>query len=200
MPSPARSIFLGAINKAILLRVTANDYRLKPMRSDAKQAYYHASLAASVAAWESYVENSVRDFIAASADPLQVAHTGLHSIVDGHARLALKKFNTPTWENSRTLLFQNTGYDPIGDWVWVRRRLSSLAVKARLNEIVQVRHSFAHGFDIPALDWTTSPLGVVRLTSSGLRFNEQLFLHLGRETERGLKTHLGTVFGKRVVW
>ena len=77
-----------------------------------------------------------------------------YTIAQQAAERDLDRFNTPNWENTRNLLIQCTGYDPINDWIWNRGGMSGLQVHNRLNEILHVRHSFAHGFNIPAYDWT----------------------------------------------
>lgn len=44
------------------LRKTATDRRFRRTRHEEIQVYYHASLAAYVAAWNAYISNLVRDF------------------------------------------------------------------------------------------------------------------------------------------
>lgn len=121
MPSPARVKFTDAISRAELLCLKG---RAALFSRKQRQVQYHASLAASVAAWEAYIESVVRAFFAEIADPLQPKFTALHQIAISRAEADLKKFNTPNAKNSRELLFQWTGFDPINDWNWPARRLS----------------------------------------------------------------------------
>ncbi|MEH2169888.1 MAG: hypothetical protein V7K41_25205 [Nostoc sp.] len=91
---------------------------------------------------------------------------------------SLKQFNTPNADNSRNLLFQYTGYDPINDWVWSKRSMNALVTRQMLNDILQVRHSFAHGFPIPAFSWTQTPTGKVRLTAKAIKDVDALLQYL----------------------
>ncbi|NES24107.1 MAG: hypothetical protein F6K41_35655 [Symploca sp. SIO3E6] len=153
MPSPAAVKYGLASKKAQILRQTATDIRLRPVSRNQAQVYYHSALAAFVAAWDAYINDLVRNFFDATSNPLDTKFHAVHTIARGKAEQALNKFNTPNWENTRNLLAECTGYDPIGDWIWRARHMNGVAVRQRLNEILKVRHSFAHGFSIPAYSW-----------------------------------------------
>ena len=112
----------------------------------------------------------------------------------------MERFNTPNWENAQRFLEQCTGYDPINDWVWHRRRMSGLQVRVRLNEILRVRHSFAHGFEMPAYNWTESPSGEARLTSKAIQETEAFFKNLVNTTDRGMKAHIESTYGFVNIW
>lgn len=78
--------------------------------------------------------------------------------------------------------------------------MSGLQVRVRLNEILQVRHSFAHGFDVPAYDWTELPSGKVRLTSKAIQETETFFKNLVNVTDRGMKAHIESTYGLASIW
>ena len=78
--------------------------------------------------------------------------------------------------------------------------MAGLQVRARLNEILRVRHSFAHGFDIPDYDWTRSPGGKIRLTSKAIQETEAFFKNLVKVTDRGMKTHIELTYGLTSFW
>ena len=170
------------------------------MPHDEIQVYYRASLAAHVATWNAYISNLVNDFYNVIADSSNPRLDAIYTIARQAAERAVERFNTPNWENTRNLLEQYTGYDPINDWIWPRRGMESVQVRLRLNEILQVRHSFAHGFDMPAYDWTQSPNRKVRLTSKVIQETEAFFKNLVNVTDTGMKAHINQTYGISNIW
>ena len=73
-------------------------------------------------------------------------------------------------------------------------------VRERLNEILRIRHSFAHGFDMPAYNWTQSPSGKVRLTSKAILETEAFFKNLVNVTDTGMETHINLTYGIASIW
>ena len=202
MPSPAATTYLTAAGRIQTLREAATDRRLPPKLQDEKQVYYHAALAAYVAAWDAYINNLVRDFYDTIENPSSQGFQAIYKISRRAADRALERFNTPNWGNTRNLLEQYTGYDPsgLGHWVWARRGMVSAQVQVRLNEVLRVRHSFAHGFAMPAYDWTQSPSGRVRLTSEAIRDTEAFFRNLVNVTDIGMKVHIWLTYGVASKW
>ena len=191
---------MTAAGRIQTLRKTATDRGLRPVLHDEIQVYYHAALAAYVATLNAYINNLVRDFYDVIADSSKPRFHAIYTIAQQAAERAVERFNTPNWENTRNLLVQYTGYDPIGDWVWTRRGMDGLQVRVRLNEILQVRHSFAHGFDMPAYSWTQSPSGRVRLTSKAIQETEAFFKNLVNVTDSGMKSHINLAYGLDSIW
>lgn len=200
MPSPAASKYMTAVGPIRTLRKTAADKRLRPMPHDEIQVYYRAALAAHVATWNAYISNLVHDFYNVIADSSNPRLDAIYTIARQAAERAVERFNTPNWENTRNLLEQYTGYDPINDWVWPRRGMESVQVRLRLNEILQVRHSFAHGFDMPAYDWTQSSNRKVRLTSKVIQETEAFFKNLVNVTDSGMTAHINQTYGISSIW
>ncbi len=190
MSSVSADKYLNAAEKAHSLRETAVDRRLRPISKNRVQNYYHAALALFVAGWDAYINSLVREFFDMISDPLDTKFHAVWSIASERAENALKKFNTPNWENTRGLLVQHIGYDPINDWVWQQRRMGAQEVRERLNEILKVRHSFAHGFSVPAYSWIQNNSGRIRLTNKSLVDVDALFNHLVNVTDRGMHRHL----------
>ena len=164
------------------------------------QTYYHAALAANVATWDAYLNNVVVEFFRAISNPLDTKFHSVHAISEQFARRTLNRFNTPNFENSRELLVQCTGYDPYADWHWSRRGWNVLQVKTRLNEIIRVRHSFAHGFSIPTYVWTRNAAGKARLTSTVVDDAEALLRTLVRITDRALSNYILITFSLDPQW
>ena len=200
MPSPAALKYTASTNRIQTLRKTATDKRLRPMSHDEIQVYYHAALTSYVAAWNAYIDNLVRNFYDVIADSANAKFDAIHTLAKGTVQNALTRFNTPNWENTRNLLNQYTGYDPINDWGRSQINMSLQQVHQRLNEILRIRHTLAHGADMPAYNWIQSPSGRVRLTSKAIQETEAFFKNLVKATDKGMKVHIASTYGLTNIW
>lgn len=198
MPSPAAYKYAQDATRAKTLREAASLY----LRSsgDEKQVLYGASLAASVAAWDAYVNGIVRDFFQVTASPLVPSSSAHHQLAREMAESLLKSFNVPNSENVRNLLIRATGYDPWPDWEWRTKSLNSLLIRQRLQEIVKARHSIAHGFALPSFSWTMSRRGQPSLTAAVLRWNEAFLANVVRRTDNGIARHVSSAYALRAPW
>ena len=200
MPSRALRKFSDALSAAQCLRLTAKDARLRPIKADVRNDYLHAALAAYVASWDAYLNGVIREFIDNTRQPLDIDYATVHQRLSDFVDVALKRFNTPNWENSRNLLIACTGYDPINDWNWPRSSMNNTDTREYLNEILRVRHSFSHGFPIPAYSWTTTPLGKHQLNDAALSRIERFLSHLVTVTDKGLSFYGRVHYPNRSVW
>ena len=200
MSSPAALKYMTSANRIQTLRKTATDKRLRPMSHDEIQVYYHAALTAYVAAWNAYTNNLVREFYNLISDPSNQIFDAVYTIAQQAAENALARFNTPNWENTRNIIVQYTGYEPISDWGRSQPNMNLEQVKQRLAEILNVRHSFAHGSDMRAYVWTQSPSGRVRLTSKAILETATFFKNLVKVTDRGMKEHIELTYGLASIW
>ena len=192
MPSPAASTYTTSASHIQTLRKAATDRRLRPMSLDEIRIYYHAGLTAYVAAWNAYIKNLVRDFYDVIVDPSDPKFRALYTIARKRAENALTRFNTPNAENTRNILIEYTGYDPINTLLWIQRE--------KLDDIVEVRHSFAHGFDMPSNTWTQALSKRGHLTSKAIQETEAFFKNLVKVTDKGMKTHIESIYGLTNIW
>lgn len=201
MASNSAREFFSARERAGLLLAAATS---PPDKSDAaahKAACLHAALAQLVAAWEAYLERLVREVQAKFADPVQPRLSATLSLLSGLTETELKRFNTPNAENSRNLLLTHTGYDSIGDWHWPAGGLNAIQTRQKLNEVLSVRHSFAHGFSLPnGLSWARDKAGNARLSVRAVSDVDRMLAHLVRVTDREMAAHLTAIFGVATKW
>lgn len=200
MPSPAQAKYFGGVDTARNISAAVSDHRLRPMPRRQSQAFAHAALASLVASWDAYLNELVGNFYAATSTPSDPAFNSMHSIAQNESENIRKRFNTPNWEKGRDFLLRTTGFEPTPCWVWPARQMPAQAVRERLNEILRVRHAFAHGLAIPSYSWNRTPTGRVRLNSSVLRDVEAFFNNLVRRTDDGMKSHIASRFGGRTSW
>lgn len=200
MSSPAALNYVSTTEHIKALRKAATDIRLRPMLRDEIKVFYHATLTAYVAAWNAYINNLVREFYNLISDPSNQIFDEVYTIAQQAAENALTRFSTPNWENTRDILRRYTGYDPISDWGSSQRSMNLEQVRERLTEILKVRHSFAHGSDMPAYNWTQSPSGRVRLTSKAIQDTEAFFKNLVNVTDKGMKTHIESTYNLTNIW
>jgi hypothetical protein len=64
--------------------------------------------------------------------------------------------------------------------------MNALAVRLRLNEILKVRHSLAHGFAMPGYVWPQAPSGKTRLALEALVWTRTFFNHIVTTMDIGL--------------
>jgi hypothetical protein len=180
------------VDRVQTLHRAATDTRLRPISRDEIQVYYHAALAAYVAAWNAYIKNLVGDFYDVITNPSDPKFLAIYTIARQRAENALTRFNTPNAENTRNILVQYTGYDPINTLLWGQRE--------KLDNIVAVRHSFAHGFDIPSNTWTQSLNRQGHLTNWGIHETKDFFKNLVNGTDSGMKTHIESTYDLTNIW
>ncbi len=164
------------------------------------QALYGAAFVAQVAAWNAYVAGLIGCFFQEVANPMAVQFHAMHTLANTAAISRLDRFNTPNAENTRDLIISCTGYDPWADWQWPARSMNALATRIRLNEILKVRHSLAHGFAMPGYSWTQAASGETRLTVRELAWTRAFFNHLVTRTDLGLRVHLVAVYRVAPGW
>ena len=200
MSSPAASQFLNFLERGRTLAERARDRRIRPIGRKEAGVYLHAALATYVASWDSYTKMLSAAFFTETADPGLLKFSALHDLLSSLHRGAIKKLNTPNSDNVRTFLVSYTGYDPIGDWIWPERSMNGLIVRQRLDEILKVRHSFAHGIAMPAYGLNTTASGDVRLTFEIVKYTEKFLVNLVTRTDNGMKQHILLTYDAAHSW
>lgn len=113
------------------------------------QCLLKAAIAQAVGCWEGYLEAAMPEFV--SKTRVQ-AHRRAWTLIVQFESLVKKlatDLNTPNWDKSRELILNITGMDPYASWIWFPRFSNQIDTKAFFDGVLQVRHSFAHGFAVP---------------------------------------------------
>lgn len=203
MSSTAKGTFATIMARADLLCMHAARIRKK---SDlpTKVALLHAALATQVAAWDAYIKALSLEYFRATASPTDIRFSAMHDLLKAQLEIELKKFNTPNSDNCRNLLLKYTKFDPWPTWLDVKFNGSiisaSLAVRNVLDEILKLRHSFAHGFAIPANSWNMDSSGSATLNCKILGETRRFLVEVCGKTDRGLASHIATQHGILNPW
>lgn len=202
MPSMAAAEFGRARSSAgLLIRAASVRPTIKIDFAAHKTSCLHAALAMLVAAWEAYLERLVQEVQREIADPSQAKLSAVLSLLSAITQKETARFNTPSSDNSRELLIKHTGYDPINDWYWPKGQLSGVQARARLDEILKIRHSFAHGFSVPTnISWVKDRNRPGVLNVGALVSVDQFLTHLVFVTDRGMAAHLLLTYGVQPSW
>jgi hypothetical protein len=200
LPSRSAIAYKNQSSSAFALGRYVLDEKFAASLPNSKQIPLHASLAAHVAAWEYYIENIALEFLDVTSNPLDQKFHLFHELLRKNCEEKLKHFNTPNAENSRELLIAISGFDTWQYWIWRRRNKNALETRELLNQVLKVRHSFAHGFQMPKFDWNSSSMGRCRLSTNSLELVGALFKFLVRTTDAAMANHLKENHQVEVSW
>lgn len=201
MPSRSAVEFAAARTSARLLIAAAGHPPTASPLELHKASCLHAALAMLVAAWEAYLERLVREVQQEISDTSQVRLSAVLSLLKIITEKQVKLFNTPNADNARALLYGHTGYDPINDWHWPSKNMSGIQTRNRLDEVLRVRHSFAHGFPIPTdIQWAKNRNSPGTLNIKALKAVDGFLSHMVKITDSGMTRHLSTVFSLTTTW
>lgn len=167
-----------------------------PGRRHQQDALHSAGVVMTVAAWQAYIEKVVAeamDVIAEGFDQNSPAWAvNAFNLRRAEVNVQIKKFLTPDDVKVRDLC-QEVGFNPWAHWAWNkgRRQWTSQDVRDRTNVWVRVRHSVAHGFELPNnVPWLRNAAGRARLTLGLLEECRRHFVHLAETTDEGFADHL----------
>lgn len=203
MSSAAKAKFATILARADLLCTNAAHIRRKA-DSPTKVVLLHAALANQVAAWDAYVKALSLEYFSATASPTDIRFSAMHELLKAQLENELKKFNTPNSDNCRNLLLKYAKFDPWPFWVNIKfdsgMMSASILVRNTLDEILKLRHSFAHGFSIPAHAWNVDSSGAATLNCRILGETRRFLVQVCDRTDKGLAAHIATQHGIAKPW
>jgi hypothetical protein len=146
-----------------------------------------AMVVVSVSAWESYVEELVRESVSAlrpPGPPFGAPWPALHAYVTGQ----LGRFNTPNQQNVELLIRNCLGLSDVHlTWTW--QNCTSAQAVQRLTDAMGYRHQIAHG---------VNPRTIIHnYYSSQL---PSFFRRPARCTDAAVRSHLVAVHGVANPW
>lgn len=198
MSSAAQGTFRTILARADLLCSNASQIRTKA-GLPTKVVLLHAALANQVAAWDAYVKALSLEYFSATAEPTDIRFSAMHDLLKTQLEIELKKFNTPNSDNCRSLLLKYANFDPWPHWLNLKFAgatiSASLVSRNTLDEILKLRHSFAHGFAIPANSWNVDPSGAATLNCRILGETRRFLVQVCEKTDRGLASHVAAQHG-----
>jgi len=157
-----------------------------PGRQFGLAALNRAAVVICVSAWESYVEELVREAIEGIRPA--TAPLGVWSAHKAWVLGQLGRFNTPSMENVRGLLSDSIGLQGVQQsWIW--RNCTAVQAAEKLAGALRYRHQIAHG---------VNPRPVIHnVYSSQL---PEFFRRLGKATDQAVRDHIVNALGVANPW
>lgn len=200
MPSRSLTNFRTARRRALRLLDIATDRRLRPLTYEDMEPGLHAALASFVSAWEAYIESLCIEILDEIASCASAQTASVLSVLRLEAKNNIEKFNTPNFDNSRNLILRFTGFDPYNYMTMSSLGLSAQQTQTRLNEILKLRHAFAHGFSIPNLPWLTRYGVQSRLSKKSVSLAGTSISDLVKSIDAAAANHLRMTYGLPTAW
>jgi hypothetical protein len=106
----------------------------------------------TAAAWQADVQDTAAAILAELAIPHGSPGHAPYAVLRANTKHSLQRFNTPNARNSVNILL-DLGFDPRSKWNFTlgtpARTYSEEAVRKEIDDWLDVRHSIAHGFQMP---------------------------------------------------
>jgi hypothetical protein len=193
MSSASKAKFDTLLLRSDSLSSVAGGIR-KKSDSATKTLLLHAALATQVAAWEVYVKGVAGEYFAVTTKTADSSFSALHELLQDRMKAAAKKLNTPNSFNSREFLMTYTGFDPWSSWTGAKFGSTvfsnALLSRSRLDEILALRHSFAHGFTMPAHIWNVNTGGAAHLDCRIVGDCGRFFSDICHRTDSAFSNHI----------
>jgi hypothetical protein len=150
MPSQARhSYSLAAQQRDVLYGLASSTAPFFSTADETEQSCLKASVACGVGCWEGYIENVLREFVLKTKTGITKRPWQLISQFEYVVQRLTDDLNTPSWEKVRELVHTITGIDPTPAWSCTPLFANTQSAKDFFDGLMKVRHSFAHGFNVP---------------------------------------------------
>jgi len=181
-------------------------------RRHEQDAIHRAGVVLTVAAWQAYVEKVLNEGLQYIQDSIVAPVGGVappswatsaFSVRKAAIRQRIGDFNTPNADNVRRLFKDALDFDPRPSWNWYvsRRHWDSAAFCQRTNSWLKIRHTIAHGDDLPPdIDWIRGSNGRARLTLSLLAECRKHFHYLANKTDQAFSADICNKYGLAAPW
>lgn len=188
MPSSAFSAHLSELlqDAGELDNIHAQLRTGSPGRQYGLASLNRAAVVISVSAWESYVEELMRESLQALQPP--ALPLGAWEVLNTYVTGLLARFNTPSQANVEQLIRNCLGLSGVHlSWGW--QNCTSAQAVQRLTDVLAYRHQIAHG---------VNPRPIVHNRYSGPL--PSFFRRLARCTDDAVQQHLVSAHGVVVPW
>jgi hypothetical protein len=164
-------------------------------RRHRQEAIHRAGVVLTVAAWQAYIEKVAIEALEKIERRIGLDEDGGPTPAWARASFKFRKpavtktvgdLSTPNSQNVWRLFDWSFGFDVRPHWAWnsPRRTWNSSFFASRTDEWLRIRHSIAHGNDLPDnLPWIKNASGTARLTLDLLRECKRHFRELVRRTD-----------------
>lgn len=190
------------INRIAFKNASEEDLNSLPF----KRKYYALSQAVvvfSVAAWQAYVENVIREIyqeirlsINTNSSDDNFWMNQVFNLNFNSTESRIEGFSTPNSRKVIKLFRDCLGFDPSEHWKWENKKWKGKNVHQITDFWLKVRHASAHGSDLPE-DIASGPNKgrTVNLDYYTLLDCKRHFMMLAKHTDRGITLHAKTEFG-----
>lgn len=197
---------MASVDQLVAIHARIQSGRGRRHRQD---AIHRAGVVLTVAAWQAYNEKVALEALERIERQIQTDEQGNPTPMWVRASFKFRKpsvtkavgdFNTPNSPNVTRLFVSSFGFDPRPFWVWEspRRRWDSHMFIQRTDDWLRIRHTIAHGNDLPDnLPWIRNGAGTPRLNLVLLKECQRHFKELARRTDRACMRFLRLEYGIR---
>ncbi len=114
------------------------------------QTLWKAAVAQAVGCWEGYIEAVLPEFVSKTRVNANRRAWTLIVQFESLVKKMTEDLNTPAYDKCRELITAITGMDPYPSWIWAPKFANQVDTKSFFKGVMDVRHSFAHGFSVPS--------------------------------------------------